>query len=71
MTSNSRSFDYFRLGMVSLAQIMRDKKRLKGDEFCRGFEDFPIHSKFTQIFWEKSEFLKKLEGKKLNILIVE
>ena len=64
--------------MVSLAQGMRDKKRLKVNEFWRGFEDFPIYFNVKIVFgksWisEKVENLKSESTrlKMLNILIAE
>ena len=57
--NSSKSTDSFNVEMVSPAQSMRDKKRLKGDEFCRGFEDFPICSNVI-FLGGKAEFLQKL-----------
>ena len=42
MPNSSRSSDSLKVGMVSVAQSMRDKERLKVDEFRREFEDFSI-----------------------------
>ena len=46
---SSRSSDSFKDGLVSAAQTTRCKKRLKVNEFRRGFEDFPIYFPFTII----------------------
>ena len=52
--------------MVSLAQRMRSKKRLKVDEFLIGFEAFLIWFN-VKIFLENAEFLNKFKkGKKLK-----
>ena len=42
MPNSSRSYDSLKVVMVSVAQSMRDKERLKVDEFRREFEDFSI-----------------------------
>ena len=46
---SSRYSDSVKGGMVSVAQTIRYKKRLKANEFWRGFEDFPIYFPFTLI----------------------
>ncbi len=51
--------------MASLAQSMREKKRLKVEEFWRGFEAFPICGN-VKFFLEKAKFLKKLKSWKVE-----
>ena len=42
MLNSSKSSDFLKVGMVSLAQSMKDKGRFKVNEFWGGFEDFPV-----------------------------
>lgn len=57
----AKIFIYYKVGMVSLAQSMKDRKRCKVDDFGRGFEDFPIYFS-VKFCLEKAEFLKKLKS---------
>ena len=51
----------YKVGLVSLAQSMRDRKRCKVDEFGRGFSDFPTYFS-VKFCLEKAEFQKKLKS---------
>ena len=57
MPNSSRSSVFFKVGMVSLAQSMRDKRGLKLDEFE---EDLQIFQFTFILIFEKAVDLKKL-----------